>query len=96
MARNIPELQELKEIVGNFSAPIIEPAELRAWIKETFSRLIPCLAKSVEPMPIFHTHQLTLAQGLLSIHALQPQPASRAQGSWSLPDAPGLGNQAFL
>lgn len=36
MARNIPELQELKDIVGNFSPPIIEPAELRAWIKETF------------------------------------------------------------
>jgi len=36
MARNIQELQELKDIVGNFSPPIIEPAELRAWIKETF------------------------------------------------------------
>jgi hypothetical protein len=36
MARNIQELQELKEIVGNFSPPNIEPVKLRAWIKDAF------------------------------------------------------------
>jgi hypothetical protein len=38
MAKNIRELQGLKDIVGTFSPPIIEPAGLRAWIKETFPR----------------------------------------------------------
>jgi len=64
--------------------------------QEDFSRLISWLAKSVELTPVIHTHQLTLAEGLLSTCALKPQPTSRAQNSWSLPDAPGLGNKAFL
>jgi hypothetical protein len=38
MAKDFTKLQELKDIVGNFSSPSIDPENLRNWIRGTFPK----------------------------------------------------------
>lgn len=38
IAKDFTKLQELKDIVGNFSSPSIEPETLRNWIRRTFPK----------------------------------------------------------
>jgi hypothetical protein len=38
IAKDFTKLQELKDIVGNFSSPSIDPENLRNWIRGTFPK----------------------------------------------------------